>query len=53
MSSATMYSLIETAKANGIEPKSYLSFLFSLLPNVTSETDLESLMPWNIPQETL
>jgi transposase len=53
MSSATMYSLIETAKANGVEPKSYLSFLFNEIPNITSETDLESLMPWNTPQKTL
>lgn len=46
--SAHLYSLIETAKANGREPYQYLSWLFEKLP--TSKTDdYEQLMPWNMP----
>lgn len=32
--SATLYSLIETAKANGLEPYRYLRYLFTKLPLV-------------------
>jgi transposase len=47
--SANLYSLIETAKANGKEPYSYLSWLFEKLPG-TDLQHVESLMPWNMPQ---
>jgi len=43
--SATLYSLIETAKANGLIPFDYLMFLLSELPK--KQSDIESLMPWN------
>jgi transposase len=46
--SANLYSLIETAKANGREPYAYLSWLFEKLPN-SSPCDIELLMPWNAP----
>jgi transposase len=46
--SAVMYSLIETAKANGIEPQEYLYRLFESLPHVKSREKLEALLPWNI-----
>jgi transposase len=29
---ATFYSLVETAKANGLEPYSYLRYIFEKLP---------------------
>ena len=45
--SANLYSLIETAKANGKEPYHYLSWLFERLPNVKPD-QMESLMPWNV-----
>lgn len=48
-SSAALYSLVETAKANNVEPEKYLNYLFSKIPEITSETDLETLMPWNMP----
>jgi transposase len=39
-SSANLYSLIETAKANGLEPYAYLRHLFTELPKVqTPRTD--------------
>jgi transposase len=46
--SANLYSLIETAKANGREPYQYLSWLFERLPTADFN-DCEALMPWNAP----
>jgi transposase len=52
--SAVVYSIIETAKANGLKPFEYLEFLFEVLPNSKS-SDLESLLPWGeaIPERCL
>jgi len=46
--SANLYSLIETAKANGIEPYRYLCALFAALPQATCLEDYEALLPWRI-----
>ncbi|WP_324952305.1 IS66 family transposase [Oligoflexus sp.] len=46
--SAALYSLIITARSNGIEPYHYLTRLFSELPKATSPADIEALLPWNI-----
>ena len=43
--SANLYSLIETAKANGIEPYGYLRSVFTELPQATSVDDIEALLP--------
>jgi len=45
--SAALYSLIETAKANGIEPYSYLRYIFENLPRATTLQDYEAMLPWN------
>ena len=48
--SACVYSLVETAKANGLNPYKYLEYLLSLLPGSNLEKDskiLDSMMPWN------
>jgi transposase len=45
--SANLYSLIETAKANGIEPYVYLRRVFTDLPNAQSLEQVETLLPWN------
>ena len=45
--SANLYSLIETAKANGLEPFAYLFKVFNELPNATSAAEVEALLPWN------
>ena len=45
-SSADLYSLIETAKANGLEPYAYLRRVFTLLPAATTVADIEALLPW-------
>lgn len=46
--SANLCSLIETAKANGIEPYHYLVALLKRLPAAQTVDDYEALLPWNI-----
>lgn len=46
--SANLYSLIETAKANGVDPYSYLRQVFTALPQAQTIEALEALLPWNI-----
>jgi len=43
--SAAIYSLIETAKANGLEPYWYLKHLFERLPEAMTEADFKALLP--------
>ena len=43
--SANLYSLIETAKANGLEPYAYLRNLFTELPKATTVEAIETLVP--------
>jgi transposase len=45
--SAACYSLIETAKASGLEPYAYLRRVFAELPKATKLADVEALLPWN------
>ena len=45
VASATLYSLIETAKANGREPYWYLRELFEKLPHARTRADHVSLLP--------
>ena len=47
--SAIVYSLIETAKANDLDPERYLKYLFEKLPNAANFKDAETLdqyLPW-------
>lgn len=44
--SAAIYSLIETAKANGLSPYEYLQFVFETLPTLGEDDDLGLLLPW-------
>lgn len=46
--SARLYSLVETAKANGLEPWFYLEKVFEALPRATSDADIEALLPWRV-----
>jgi transposase len=48
--SAALYSLIETAKANGLEPYAYLLEVFTRLPAAKTEQDLHALLPWRQEQ---
>ncbi len=43
--SANLYSLIETAKANSIEPWAYLQRVFAELPKAVTLEDVEALLP--------
>ncbi|MBX3670302.1 MAG: IS66 family transposase [Rhodocyclaceae bacterium] len=53
VASATLYSLLETAKANSIEPYVWLRHVLSRLPHATSLQDYEALLPWNLRGEHL
>jgi transposase len=46
--SARLYSLVETAKANGIEPFKYLKQVFTLLAAADETFDIAELLPWRI-----
>jgi transposase len=46
--SAGIYSLIETAKANGLEPYAYLCRLMNELPQATGEAELRRLLPYAV-----
>lgn len=46
--SATFFTLIETAKANGLEPYAYLRYLFEQLPLAQSQEDYRALLPQHI-----
>ncbi|MDK2856767.1 MAG: transposase [Bacillota bacterium] len=47
--SATIYSIVETAKENGLNPFRYLTYLFETLPNmdITNQTALDQVLPWS------
>jgi transposase len=51
--SAALYSLIETAKANGLEPYAYLRYLFDRLPVADSEGDYKALLPSRLSRQEL
>jgi transposase len=46
--SANLYSLIETAKANGVEPYYYLRYVFARLPLAKTADDYATLLPWRV-----
>ena len=47
-SSCGMFTLIETARQNGLVPFEYLMALFEEAPLVSTPEDWEKLLPWNI-----
>lgn len=51
--SAMLYSMIETAKANGLEPYTYLRTVFTRLPTCQTIEDFEQLLPWNMILEPI
>ena len=51
-SSAIVYSLVESAKANGVDPYSYLLRVLTFMPylgKTPPNEDLDKLMPWQLP----
>ena len=51
--SANLYSLIETAKANGLEPYAYLRYLFTELPKAETVEAIEALLPGTINKDQI
>jgi len=51
--SALIYSLIETAKSNGLEPYWYLKYLFERLPEAMTEDDFRVLLPHRIDKNLI
>ena len=51
--SALLYSLIETARANKLEPYAYLRFIFEKLPMAELLQDCEALLTWNLSPKHL
>lgn len=54
--SAIIYSITETAKANGLRPYYYLEYVLSVLPEHMEDKEysfIEDLLPWseNLPEE--
>ncbi len=49
--SATLYSLIETAKSCGLEPYRYLKYLFTKLPSARTPEDYRALAPQHLDTE--
>jgi hypothetical protein len=47
--SAVIYSIVETAKENGLSPAAYLQHLFEQLPNIDTQNprQLDQLLPWS------
>ena len=46
--SAVHYSLIETAKANGLSPDDYYAYILPKLAYAKTVEDYEALLPWNV-----
>ena len=49
--SANLYSLVETAKANGLEPYAYLRYLFTELPKAETVEAIEALLPGDLSED--
>lgn len=45
--SAVIYSVVETAKANGVEPYTWLRCVLRDLPAAKTVEEVEALLPWN------
>lgn len=46
--SALHYSLVETAKANGLNPSEYYNHILPRIPYAETVEDWEALLPWNV-----
>ena len=52
-SSAVLYSLLQTAKANGVEPYQWLRHVLRELPGAKTVEAVEALLPWNVKTDAL
>ena len=51
--SANLYSLIETAKANGLEPFAYLKHIYHELPKAETVEQMEKLLPAQVKRDNI
>jgi transposase len=51
--SANLYSLVESAKANGLDPTAYLRHVFTHLPAATTLAEIEPLLPHRVERDKL
>ena len=51
--SANLYSLVETAKANGINTYAYLKWIFTALPSAATDQEIDALLPWTVDPSEL
>jgi transposase len=51
--SAALYSLVETAKANKIDPYKYLRKIFTELPQIPEGGSIDHLLPWNLVPDSV
>ena len=49
--SATVFSIIETAKENNLDPYEYLRYVFTKAPNLEESESIDILLPWNAPDD--
>jgi transposase len=51
--SAALYSLIETAKANNLDPHKYLAYVLKKYPQAKADGALINLLPYNLTNEQI
>jgi transposase len=51
--SCAIYSLIETAKQNGLNPFSYLYYVLHRAPRITDNAEWDQLLPGNLTQDII
>ncbi|MCQ2514024.1 MAG: transposase domain-containing protein, partial [Ruminococcus sp.] len=39
------------AKENNLDPFKYLTYIFKKLPNIKGDETIDTLLPWNAPEE--
>ena len=54
-SGAAIYSGVETARENGLDPFVYQTYLFERLPNIDKGdmSELEKLLPWDVTAQSI
>jgi transposase len=52
-SSCAIYSIIETAKQNGLNPYAYLHYILSQVPKITAPAQWANLLPQNLDPEEI
>ena len=48
-----IYSVLETARANGRDVYRYMAVLLDALPNARTVEEIEALLPWRLTNEVV